>query len=159
MLPTLFTGFIQSAYVTNDLAHAKTLMERRYGVSKLAILDMTLDLTDGTTADMRCGLAFVGELQLEFLEPRGGADAIWRAPLSKTSFSLKFHHQGFFLETPVWGKIHELIEAHEQRIVLTASMQSIPLIYTDNRDELGHYMEYAHYTDSVKEILRSIPRN
>ena len=159
IVPHLFSGFLQCAYVTNDASKGIAVLRERYGIARCSTLDMTLNLFDGTTATLRATLAFAGDLQLELLEPRGGNDGVWRDALSRDGFSIRFHHLGFFLPTPQWEKVETVIARTGQRIALRASMQGIPFLYTDNRAELGHYMEYVHYTDDVRSILKTIPRN
>jgi Glyoxalase/Bleomycin resistance protein/Dioxygenase superfamily len=69
----MFKNVFQIAYVTNDLSRAVSLFQSEQGVAELAIFDdFTLDVEGGRKAVINVALGYVGDTQLEIIEPVSG---------------------------------------------------------------------------------------
>lgn len=99
--PSAFTDLIQIAYVTNDLDEARASFHEHYGVARFAQMkDLAIQVGPDANAIIHVALAYVGSMQIELIEPRGGADTIYRAPLPSDAFAMRFHHVAQLLQRP-----------------------------------------------------------
>ena len=91
-----FAAFYQLAYVTTDLEQALEIFKTRYGVPNVTrVGELALQLDGGGTTIIRLALCFVGQVELEIIEPVGGEDDIYRRALPDSGFGLVWHHVGF----------------------------------------------------------------
>lgn len=96
------TGFYQLAYVTSDLDRAGPgrAGRDRVRVEGFDTFEVNLELDNGDHTVIGGALTFVGFLQLELVEPRGGSDEICRGALPPDgSFHPGFHHVGSLVDS------------------------------------------------------------
>lgn len=158
-----FRNFTQIAYVTTDYDRAQVEFANHYGVSQwMDLPEADIEVRDGSSGRLKVGLAYVGDLQLELIEPRGGDDTVYRSPLPDTGFAVRFHHVAQVMETS--ADLDEALAAAEASGVPIAVRGSIAggmgrYFYTDHRDALGHFIEHIWYAPEVRPIFEQIPRN
>ena len=152
----LNTAF-QIAYVTSDLDRACAMVDEKFGVRRLVRQDRVTIGTD--QGPMVLGLAhgWLGPTWLEIIEPVEGAVAVYRDWLAQGA-TFRFHHIGIRAPDP---------EAYDQAMgEALAAGHSLsfkidnPLFqafYVDTTRELGHYIEYLHFTDT--SFMAAIPQN
>jgi hypothetical protein len=162
---TLYPGFYQTAYVTNDLKEAQKRTGAAYGITDwLMMSDLAFEVKQGPlTIDV--ALANVGDSQIELIQPKGGNDAMYRDYLAGGGdFRLAFHHlcKGFETEEQFFGNLAEL-----RRLGIPIPMNNseprksdIALAcYGDFRASIGHYLEYVWFTETGRKLMASVPRH
>lgn len=157
-----FAGFLQIAYVTTDLTQALEIFRRDHGMAHWAELrDLPVETQPGRHSRLNIGLAFVGDVQIELIEPLGGDDAVYRAPLPASGFALKHHHFAQLFETE--AEFEAQREAAKRRGEALALDGQSPgharYFYTDHRATLGHYIEHIWYTPQGRAGMAQLPRN
>lgn len=158
----LFSNFFQQAYVTTDLDRAKERFAEQFGVA--AWFDMHAPTEMRTPAgpgiaDLKIALAFVGDLQLELIEPVGGPAAkLYAECLPADRFAIKFHHQGFRVpgSRDDWNAFRAAIGNERYPIAIEGDLDFVQFAYVDARADLGHYLEYI-WAD--RDIDAVVPRN
>ncbi len=154
-------GLFQMAYVTRDFDRGLEVFAEHYGIPEFGRLG-TLQLGDESSGTMtiEVGLAWVGDLQFELIQPLGGHDDLYRAYLSADPARVVFHHVGILVPS------HEALEAMRtesirrgRQIVLSGGLESASdFFYADARPTLGHYLEYLHFTPERLAFHKSMPR-
>lgn len=156
----MFKNVFQIAYVTNDLRRAVSTFQDEQGVNEIAVFDdFTLEVPGGRTAVINVGLAYVGDIQLEVIEPVSGEVELYRSWLPE-DFAVRHHHFCHRLDS-----IAEL-EAVQARyenagyaIPLAASLGETRLFYADTTTLLDHYQEYAWIDRESEQFMATLPRN
>ncbi len=70
--------------------------EKNFGIPEFQInLDVPLEMRDGV-AKCHFALDFIGETQIELIQPAGGADAVYRDALPTTG-NMRLHHVGVLI--------------------------------------------------------------
>ncbi len=158
-----FQGFVQIAYVTTDLEHAMSQFGRDYGVPNwMPMPAMEVETAPGRAAILNIGLAYVGAMQLELIEPTGGDDSVYRAALPSDGSGVCLHHIAQLMDTDAEL---DAAEATARRLRVPIAMRGasagglVRYFYTDHRDTLGHYVEHIWYAPEMLEFLKQIPRN
>ncbi len=162
--PNLFDGrFLQAAYVTTDLTRAIAAYAERTGVSRfLELRDLEVDAGDGRIMRSHVGLATAGGVQIELIEPAGGADDVYRDALQGDDFQIRFHHQGWLVEDRMaLDRIKAETKARGWSIAVDGQHQGRAFyFYADLRPLFGHYLEYICYApDLWAELSAAIPEN
>jgi hypothetical protein len=107
-------------------------------------------------------MAFVNGTMIEFIEPAGGADTIYREVLPTSGFAMRHHHLGYaiFNESD-WELTQREIERQKIGIVLNGEAAGvIRYQYIDLRADVGHYVEYLYYLgQGAQDMLNAIPHN
>jgi hypothetical protein len=146
-------GFCQMAYVTNDIDAAMALWRDRHGVESFLVLrDHEVETGPGRVARKNIALAYADGMQIELLEPLGGADEAYRAPLKQGGgFQMIFHHEGHRAASPeALAAARAAIAAAGFPVVVEGSAPGgIAYFYADCRATIGHIVEHIHYPDSV----------
>jgi hypothetical protein len=156
-----FPGIYQVAYVTNDLDQALAVLGGVHGVPRFwQQRDMPFATGQDRSAVCHIGLAFVGAVQIEVIEPREGDVSIYRDWLTGTDgFALRFHHL---------CRLFDSEAAYDQALAdLRAAGRPLPIcaeapgmgryFYADYRPELGHYLEGIVYRPQAQAFLDAIP--
>ena len=111
---------------------------------------------------MIAAIAWVGSIQVEIFEPRGGKDQIYRDFLPKDGFGINFFH---------FGALARTIEDYEARKNHLARLgydiifdyddrPSIKAFYADLRPLLGHLVEYVWVeSEDLLTLNGLIPRS
>ena len=165
MIASLLGGsFSQIAYVTTDFDAALKLLSERFGVRRfLELRDIDFVVQpDGATARCHVGLAMAGGLQIELIEPRGGADSIYRDALPGEGFAVRLHHFAQALPTleALQALRHQVEDAGLAIVVDGQAPQGMTYFYADARDPLGHYFEFTWSTpEFLAAMAQAIPVN
>jgi hypothetical protein len=158
----LLSDFFQIAYVTNDLEQAMDLYRREFGIRKFFImpeLAVVVSTPRGVeTAKLRFAFVYVGDMQIELIQPTGGDCPIYAEPLPSTDFAIKFHHLGHAVHggPEDWRHFREALDTHRHPIAIEGTTTSF--LYIDERSRLGHYLEYIWFDEHVKTLFGTIPR-
>lgn len=162
MFPRLFGNFFQHGYVTSDMAEAKAVFEKQYGVSQYLDIDNALEVHTPAglqTLDLKISLAYVDNLQVELIQPVGGSAAdLYRQVLPATGFAIAIHHMGFLIEGPEenWHAFRSHIGNDRYPIAIEAEVGPVRFAYIDTRSTTGHYSEYLWMSQDVNAM---VPRN
>ena len=101
----------------------------------------------GPNATARChiALALSGGAEIEIIEPVGGADEIYRQPLTGPDFALLFHHVAYTLPSlEALTSLKAEMRASGTPIVMDGEApEGVTYFYTDLRKPFGHYIEYV----------------
>lgn len=161
---TMYPGYCQKAYVTTDIDHAMTLMNRAYRIKEWAVSrEFSYAPLPGKSLTANLAMTNVGDTQFEIIQPISGDDDFYRNMLEGEGFQLKFHHHCILFDTQE--------QYQEHFAYLTSLGVYLPMVmtldrepglglacYADFRDTLGHYLEYIWYTEAGMEWMETIPR-
>lgn len=156
-----YKGFIQIAYVTNDFDRSLKYFAERHGIPKfMELRDLSIEIQPGKTALNNIGLAFVGDVQIEIINPLSGECAIYKDPLPEKEFAVRFHHVAQLIDTEEeYEAQREAQRKLGKKIAIDgASPGNARYFYTDYRDELGHYIEHIWYSEQGRAMFPMIPR-
>ncbi|MFT4230258.1 MAG: VOC family protein [Microbacterium sp.] len=151
----------QLGYVTTDLDEAIDGYARTLGGVDFSISDRTLRPRlrhVDSSLRVRFGLGFVGDVMVELIEPVSGETGFYADLLPPSGFGIALHHFGYLLDPRAdWGAFRAAVD--EERVAFELSGDP-NVVYLDTRAELGHYVEYLHFTPDVRDAwLARIPRN
>jgi extradiol dioxygenase family protein len=162
----LLANFFQHAYVTNDMARARRQFADRWGVHSFLEFESALELRTprGTEpAQLKIALAFVGELQVELIEPLGGPGArIYQQALPTADYRVVSHHFGYRLPrtAEAWPQFRERVGTGQYPLAIEGHIRTeygeVRFVYLDSYAELGHYSEYVW---ASYDIDAAVPRN
>src|SRR6202051_2741663 len=93
------TQHSQVAYVTNDLDAAAALLEKQYGGPGFYKFDTT-GVPQPGDPQLRIGLARVGGVEIELIEPLGDTPSVFASvvPRDRTPLAIRFHHVAIRIE-------------------------------------------------------------
>jgi len=157
MITDLFPGrFRQVAYVTNDFDRALSNVTETTGVRHFLQL-RDYEYIAGPGAIVRChiAMALAGGVEIEIIEPRGGAQEIYRDRLGGAEFGLHFHHVAYGLPSlEVLTDLKARISAQGAPIALEGvAPEGLTYFYADLRASLGHYVEYVYGTPAYEAAM------
>ncbi|MDB5970639.1 MAG: hypothetical protein JWQ90_3089 [Hydrocarboniphaga sp.] len=161
----MFKDFFQVAYVTTDLTAAIDLFARDYGVGQwLRLPPSTIELATPRgpeSAHIEYALAQIGGRQLELIQPNGGSSTLYSEGLPASGFGLRFHHLGCWLrgERKEWEDFRSTLDTARHPIAMEGGFGASAYLYTDQRDRLGHYLEYMWLDADASEMFMSAPQN
>ena len=153
--------FAQMAYVTTNIEQALEVFAQQ-GVSEFVCAhDARFDIGGGREALCHVALAFSGGLQIEVIEPVGGAVEVYRAPFRGEQFQLHFHHQCHWVETmEEFASIRQAMRDRGYDIVIDGSSPQAVYFYADLRKQLGHFVEYVRFDPAIfSQLQASVPVN
>lgn len=163
---TLFPGYYQTAYVTNDLQHATGQVGNAYGIADWLTIDgFSFPVKPSGEVVIDLALAYIGDSQIELIQPVGGNDALYRDSLrDEGGFELVFHHLCKAFDTR--EQFHEnLADLKRRDIPIPMDNTEHPengialACYGDFRASLGHYLEYVWFTEAGAEWMAQVPRH
>jgi hypothetical protein len=163
--PVLLADFFQHAYVTNDMARAKRQFADRWGVRSFLEFESSLELSTPRgieNARLKIALAFVGNLQIELIEPVGGPAArIYQEFLPASGYRIVWHHFAYRLRgADAWQQFRNSVGTADYPIAIEGHIHNdygdVRFAYLDTYAELGHYSEYVWAT---YDIDAPVPRN
>jgi hypothetical protein len=145
-------GFFQNAYVTRNLAKGVADLQRKHGVGEVMEIDFATDVitplgTGPVTA--KVALVWVGNVQLELIEPRTGLGQIYSDALPDDD-SLRFHHVGMRIFD--MAALRAEAVAKGWPIAFQGGGEGFQFTYIDTRDTLGHYLEYVELRQDMWEM-------
>jgi hypothetical protein len=138
----------QVAYVTNDIEAAAALLEREFDAPGFFIFSNVrpgMEQTGG--AELRIGLARVGGVEIELIEPIGDTAPLFSDVLAGgEGLKLRFHHICARIDGPIenWHAHAASIDTVAHPIVYGGEFgDDLRFFYTDERATLGHYLEHV----------------
>ena len=152
-------NIFQTAYVTPDIDAAVAVAAERFAAPRMQVnRDVGIETGSGV-AHCHFALAFIGAVQLELIQPAGGADDVYRAMLPQTGL-LRLHHIGCLVEMDVdWEALLAQIAAIGQAMPVRGAFADLMhYAYADHRDEIGHYIEYMQPTPAGLSLFDDVPR-
>ena len=156
-------GFFQVAYVTTELERAIRELGALYGPQRFQVNRGVEIETSAGTARADFALAFVGQQQLELIQPTGGADGAYRDVLPKDTYGTCLHHFGRLItEASEWDSVRAsvLASGYPTPVGGTFCQNGVPLmhyVYADTRRQLGHYLEFMYRTEAGRDIFAQVP--
>lgn len=152
--PTPFSRAFQLAYVTRDMDRAMATIAREHGVTDFTAIPagaLELRIPAHATASLDVRVAWVGTWQIELIQPLAGTVEIYKAALPANGGSLAFHHVAISVpgDRTAWDRFRAGIP--DDRIAIEGGREEMRFIYTDERDTLGHYLEYVWMSESFVE--------
>jgi hypothetical protein len=110
-------------------------------------------------AVINVALGYVGDTQLEIIEPVSGAVELYRTWLPE-EFAVRHHH--FCRRLDSVAELDAVRSRYEQAgyaIALDASLGDTRLFYADTTKLLDHYQEYAWVDGQAEQFMATLPRN
>lgn len=150
-------GHYQNAYVTHDIEAAKAALGNRYGLDDFLCIeaDMVVSTPSGPQPSyVRAAFAWVGNLQLELIQPVSGFAEAYLPflPDDKADASPRFHHMAVRRDDP------DAMRAEIGRLGLPVAFENATpefhFVYVDARATLGHYLEYMWALPELWTMLR-----
>ncbi len=156
-----FARVAQLAYVTNDMDRALKVFADVHGIPRfLDLRDLKLQTGEGAYAQVNLALAIVDGMEIEVIQPLGGADSVYRAGLTGAAFEIRFHHSCRKVEgRQTLAALRQTIVAQGREVVLWGSSPNgAHYFYVDDRATLGHYSEYIHRdAENLPAFMARIP--
>lgn len=140
----------QLAYVTRDLTRARASLSQAMGLTGWAVVPATgvdLQIPAGATMSMKVEVAWTGAWQIELIEPMAGATGIYEQGLPPGD-GVAFHHVGALIPgtRDDWDRFRATIA--DAAIAIEGGRSQMRFIYVDERDTLGHFIEYVWMSDA-----------
>jgi Glyoxalase/Bleomycin resistance protein/Dioxygenase superfamily len=147
----------QVAYVTNDLDAAAALLEKQYGIPGFYKFDTTGVAQPGDP-QLRIGLARVGGVEVELIEPQGTASTLFSdaLPPDGTELAIRFHHVAIRIDGSLedWQRHRAAIDTVRHPIAYQGALgDMLRYFYTDERATLGHYVEHVWMSPELSAQL------
>lgn len=139
----------QNAYVTHDLDKARDVLRKRAVIRLETEYEgkIPIQTASGETyMDNRLALLWIGDLQVELIQPVGGEVGFYRDALPRSGI-LAFHH--IAMRVPDWDGFRAGLDNQPYPLVFEGEAGSLKFLYLDARAELGHYLEYTSMPDEV----------
>ena len=152
----------QVAYVTNDLDAAAALLEKQYGIPGFYKFDTSAVAQPGDP-QLRIGLARVGGVEIELIEPLGDTPSVFAGvvPRDRTKLAIRFHHVAIRIEGTLadWQRHRDGIDTARHPIAYQGALgDMLRYFYTDERTTLGHYVEHVWMSpDLLAQLGAAIP--
>ena len=162
-----YRDILQLGYVTKDLERATAFYERKLGAGTFAVADheLTVDV-GGRPRDlaMRVALAWVGDHQIEIIQPVSGAVKHYRDGVDFDRSVVVLHHVGIGIPGPLaaWDKMVEEVRASGDEFTVMFAADPTPdfsvrFAYVDTRADFGHFTEYLWWSPGVKAGNAHLP--
>jgi hypothetical protein len=154
----IFNAF-QLAYVVSDITAAVAFGRKRFTIPNFQInLNVPLETREGV-AKCHFAIAFLGETQVELIQPAGGADAVYRDVLTGDGH-MRLHHVGVLIRNAAdWAQQKaDILAAGLDTPVAGDFAGMMHYLYADTRAELGHYTEYMYQTEAGASLFDAVPR-
>lgn len=142
-------GHYQNAYVTHDLDGAMKLIDERFDPLDWIRFDPDMELQTPSgmkEASVRVALGWIGNLQIELIQPVKG----WREhyepflPKDPASAVPGFHH--IAARRDDLDAMRAEIDRLGLPIAFEGGVPGLHFVYLDARESLGHYLEYMWAT-------------
>jgi hypothetical protein len=161
---TAFNDLFQIGYVTADIQTAMSDFRDHYGVAEFLCYDKAMEMTTprGTNAvELRLAFAFIKDIQIELIQPLGGDVEIYTDVLNAAHSTVAFHHIAVRVQGDMgqWERCRAAIGTAERPLALEGAVgDDVRFAYSDERERLGHYIEYLWYSPIAAQGLESVPR-
>jgi hypothetical protein len=134
----------QNAYVTRDIDRALARFAARTGRSDLASFEIEVEAATphgSGPARMKLALFWIDDLQYELIQPIAGMVHVYEEGLGDGDVP-RFHHVAARVDE--WAPFREEVDRLGLPVVREgASGEGLKYVYLDQRDLLGHYVEYV----------------
>jgi Glyoxalase/Bleomycin resistance protein/Dioxygenase superfamily len=159
---TPLPGFYQIGYVTTDFDRAMKSFRDSHGVKEfLELRDIRYPSAAGREAHCHVGMAYLGGMQIEVIQPIDGDVGIYRDALPAQGYALRFHHVSRMVDSE--EEFNRLLETYRKEgrgLPIVGEAPNTRFFYADFRPEFGHYVEYIHYTpEGLADERATVPRN
>ena len=161
----LLAEVYQRAYVTSDLHWAQKIFRDRFGVESFAtIQDFHLDVTTPAgPAHLRQNLAFawVGEIQIELIEPISDHNGFYRDILPTEGFALARHHYSVRVlgQLDAWLAYREQLSIASPILIEGGLGKAVRFAFVDYRQTIGCYLEAAWHGPNGEGLPRHVPHH
>jgi len=153
----LFEGFFQLGYVTRSLEDAMTLCRDRFGIGDYHVIDASLV---NPRSGNRVASAWVGDVMIELIEPRGETAPIYADYLPAGDDAIRLHHHAYATrDVARYAALAD--EVHRQKLAMPLINKGSNLIdyfYADTRATIGHYLEFVLILPNAEALLDKVPR-
>jgi len=154
--------FVHKSYVTPNLDRGMAAMSALWGVTGYRVSRDRRIGTPNGEARLNMALTYIGDMQLELIEPIGGDDGLYREMLPADPDELRFHHFGTILGAEAeWDQLQAYIAANQVRTpVFGGTPGRSRYLYADLRHTLGHYLEFMYFLDGGRgaAYFAEVPR-
>ena len=137
----------QVAYVTNDLDAAIALLKSEFDHPGFYVFTNAGTGSDDGGPQLKIGLARVGGVEVELIEPVGDTAPLFKDVLPKTEgLAIRFHHVCSRIKGTLadWEAHVASIDLERHKVVFQGTLDNIMrFMYTDERATLGHYVEHV----------------
>jgi hypothetical protein len=156
-----FKDVYQLAYVATDADRAMALFREHHGIPVFKDMGpITLALDSGDVMTIRIAMCFVGPLQVEIIQPMGGADWIYRDALPSSGFGMTWHH--FARRISSLDALESLkadLMRQGHNIAISGGDPAVArFFYVDARPTLAHYVEYLYVSPERLAFHAALPR-
>ena len=158
-------NFFQTAYAVSDIEEAIRVATRFYGIDKFQVNRNARIHTKEGEANLHFALAFVGDAQIELIQPAGGKDGAYRRVLPNQGFAMRLHHFGHLTtDAAEWEGIVAAVKesGFDMPVGGIFVHEGVPLmhyLYADTRETLGHHLEFMFQTPHGKDLFSEVPRH
>jgi hypothetical protein len=142
-------GYYQNAYVTRDLDKAIQTLSELHDVGGFWPIeaDFVLKTVDGEkSARMRVALGWVGNLQIELIQPVSGFTEIYSAYLPEDPADASPRHHHVAVRRDDLDAMRAEVARLDAPVVFEGEGPGIQYVLVDARKSLGHYLEYVWAT-------------
>ena len=152
-----FRRHFQVAYVANDARAAMRRLADDFGVRNWQV---AADRPAESLQEV-IGLAWVGELMLEVIQPRPSRPSLYTDWVPPGSDEVRLHHLAFIADGPAdYAQAVAGLEAMGYPSVYSGSFGArLDFAYIDTRAAVGHYYEIFDLKPEGRAFFDAVPRN
>ena len=150
----LLNDHFQIAYVTNDLARAREVLRKRYGIAEFRHLEGKLP----HGGDIQLELAWAGGIMIELTWARGPGTEFYNDRLPSQEFAIRHHHLGYFIHDQLnWDALQNTIRQGDWSVALENRIEGLMRWCFVAAPELDHYLEYIFPDPEGVAFFEAIP--
>ena len=153
-------NIFQVAYVTDDIDMAVARAKATFGIGAFQI-NRSMEIQTGSgVAVAHFAIAFLGDAQIEIIQPAGKGDAVYRDGIRTPGGGLDLHHLGaLYTDEAEWAAVLRAVDASGETVPVRGNFGGLmDYLYVDRRASLGHYLEYMYRTPAGAAIFDEVPR-
>jgi hypothetical protein len=166
LFPHFYTGFFQFGYVTTDVGQAEANLKKNFGVKNflnIGVMKSDVFLADGraVTNELILSFANVGDQQVELIQPVNDPSGLYSGALpQRDGFAMVLHHLGHrFFDIAQWNQFRSQLDLNSHKLAFENNGGAAHYVYTDERDSLGHFLEYMWLDEQGSALFDAIPNN
>lgn len=166
LFPHFYTGFFQFGYVCTDIEQAMANLKANFGINNflnIGAIKSDVFLADGSAVCNELILAFanVGDQQVELIQPIADPSGLYTGALpQRGGFAMVLHHLGQRLfEQEQWQFFRSQLDLNTHKLAFENNGGATHYVYTDERDSLGHFLEYMWLDAEGAALFDNIPNN
>lgn len=152
----------QVAYVTNDIDAAIEVFRSEFDTPGFYVFTNVGTGSDEGGPQLKIGLARVGGVEIELIEPIGETAPLFKNVLpGGDELAIRFHHVCIRIDGPLenWDAHVASLDLARHPIAFQGSLGDVMrFIYTDERKTLGHYVEHVWMApDLYAQVIGATP--